>query len=72
MLWERLTEGGRRRRPATRYGSTRLLPGSADLGEPAPGSSDRIIDGDTSGVDIDAALAEFEVPTPGPRRRACG
>ena len=36
-----------------------LLPGSADLDEPA-GFIDRIIGGDTSGVDIDAALAEFE------------
>ena len=59
VLWERLTEAaGVDARDAV-WQHPDLLPGSADLDEPA-GFIDRIIGGDTSGVDIDAALAEFE------------
>ncbi|MBI3689767.1 MAG: zinc-dependent metalloprotease, partial [Mycolicibacterium aromaticivorans] len=36
-----------------------LLPSSADLDEPA-GFIDRIVGGDTSGLDIDTAIAEFQ------------
>lgn len=36
-----------------------LLPNSTDLDEPA-GFIDRIIGGDTSGLDIDAAIEEFQ------------
>ena len=36
-----------------------LLPTSADLDDPA-GFIDRVIGGDVSGLDIDAAIAEFE------------
>jgi hypothetical protein len=36
-----------------------LLPSTADLDEPA-GFIDRVIGGDVSGIDIDAAIAEFQ------------
>ena len=50
-LWERLTAGGRRRRPRRACGSTPICcPASDDLDEPA-GFIDRIIGGDTSGID---------------------
>ena len=56
--WERLTEAaGIDARDAV--GSTGSLPSSADLDKPA-GFIDRVIGGDTSGIDIDAVIAEFE------------
>ena len=39
-----------------------LLPTSSDLDEPA-GFIDRVIGGDISGIDIDAAIAEFQKET---------
>ncbi len=63
LLWERLTEAaGIDARDAV-WQHPDLLPGSADLDEPA-GFIDRIIGGDTSGLDIDAAMTEFEKDNP--------
>ena len=59
VLWERLTEAAGIDARDTVWQHPDLLPSSADLDEPAA-FIDRIIGGDTSGVDIDAALAEFE------------
>jgi putative hydrolase len=60
-LWERLTEAaGSDERDAV-WQHPDLLPDSSDLDEPA-GFIDRVIGGDTSG--IDAALAEFEKDMP--------
>jgi putative hydrolase len=59
VLWERLTEAaGIDARDAV-WQHPDLLPSSADLDEPA-GFIDRVIGGDTSTLDIDAAIAEFE------------
>jgi putative hydrolase len=65
VLWERLTEaGGVDVRDAV-WQHPDLLPGSDDLDEPA-GFIDRVIGGDTSGIDdalgeaMDKAIAEFE------------
>ncbi len=59
VLWERLTEAaGIDARDAV-WQHPDLLPSSADLDEPA-GFIDRVIGGDTSGIDIDAVIAEFE------------
>jgi putative hydrolase len=59
VLWERLTEAaGIDARDAV-WQHPDLLPTSTDLDEPA-GFIDRVIGGDTSSVDIDAALAEFQ------------
>ena len=59
VLWERLTSAaGIDARDAV-WNHPDLLPTSSDLDEPA-GFIDRIIGGDTSGLDIDAAIAEFE------------
>ncbi|MGB3483100.1 MAG: zinc-dependent metalloprotease [Mycobacterium sp.] len=59
VLWERLTEAaGSDARDAV-WQHPDLLPGADDLDEPA-GFIDRVIGGDTSGIDIDQALAEFE------------
>jgi hypothetical protein len=57
VLWERLTQAaGIDARDAV-WQHPDLLPDSADLDEPA-GFIDRVIGGDTSG--IDAAIAEIE------------
>jgi putative hydrolase len=59
VLWERLTEAvGIDARDAV-WQHPDLLPSSSDLDEPA-GFIDRVIGGDTSTLDIDAAIAEFE------------
>jgi len=59
VLWERLTDAvGTDARDAV-WQHPDLLPNSADLDEPA-GFIDRIIGGDTSGLDIDAAIEEFQ------------
>ncbi len=59
VLWERLTDAaGIDARDAV-WNHPDLLPSSSDLDEPA-GFIDRVIGGDTSGLDIDAAIAEFE------------
>jgi putative hydrolase len=59
VLWERLTEAaGIDARDAV-WQHPDLLPSSADLDEPA-GFIDRVIGGDVGGIDIDAAIAEFE------------
>ncbi|HPZ94383.1 MAG TPA: zinc-dependent metalloprotease [Mycobacterium sp.] len=58
-LWERLTEAaGVDARDAV-WQHPDLLPTSPDLDDPA-GFIDRVIGGDISGIDIDAAIAEFE------------
>lgn len=58
-LWERLTEAaGVDARDAV-WQHPDLVPTSTDLDEPA-GFIDRVIGGDTGGLDIDAAIAEFE------------
>lgn len=58
-LWERLTDAvGIDARDAV-WQHPDLLPSSADLDEPA-GFIDRIIGGDTSDIDIDAAIEEFQ------------
>lgn len=58
-LWERLTEAvGIDARDGV-WQHPDLLPSSTDLDEPA-GFIDRIIGGDTSGLDIDSAIAEFQ------------
>lgn len=58
-LWERLTQAaGIDARDAV-WNHPDLLPNAEDLDEPA-GFIDRIIGGDTSGLDIDAAIAEFQ------------
>lgn len=58
-LWERLTEAaGIDARDAV-WQHPDLLPSAADLDEPA-GFIDRVIGGDVGGIDIDAAIAEFE------------
>lgn len=62
-LWERLTEAvGADARDAV-WQHPDLLPSSADLDEPA-GFIDRIVGGDTSGMDsaIEAAIADLEKP----------
>ena len=62
VLWERLTEAaGMDARDAV-WAHPDLLPTSADLDEPA-GFIDRVIGGDISGIDIDAAIAEFQKET---------
>ncbi|KAA0102591.1 zinc-dependent metalloprotease [Mycolicibacterium sp. P1-5] len=62
VLWERLTEAvGVDARDGV-WQHPDLLPSSADLDEPA-GFIDRIIGGDTSGLDIDSAIAEFQRET---------
>ena len=62
VLWERLTEAaGVDARDAV-WAHPDLLPTSADLDEPA-GFIDRVIGGDISGIDIDAAIAEFQKET---------
>ena len=59
VLWERLTEAaGIDARDAV-WQHPDLLPSSEDLDEPA-GFIDRVIGGDTSSLDIDAAIAQFE------------
>jgi putative hydrolase len=59
VLWERLTEAaGVDARDAV-WQHPDLLPSAADLDEPA-GFIDRVIGGDISGIDIDAAIAEFQ------------
>jgi putative hydrolase len=59
VLWERLTDAvGIDARDAV-WQHPDLLPNSADLDEPA-GFIDRIIGGDTSALDIDAAIEEFQ------------
>ncbi|MCX2932083.1 zinc-dependent metalloprotease [Mycobacterium sp. CVI_P3] len=59
VLWERLTDAvGIDARDGV-WQHPDLLPRSADLDEPA-GFIDRIIGGDTSGLDIDSAIAEFQ------------
>lgn len=59
VLWERLTEAaGIDARDAV-WNHPDLLPSSADLDDPAA-FIDRIIGGDVGGLDIDAAIAEFE------------
>ena len=59
VLWERLTEAaGMDARDAV-WAHPDLLPTTEDLDEPA-GFIDRVIGGDISGLDIDAAIAEFE------------
>ena len=59
VLWERLTEAaGIDARDAV-WNHPDLLPRSEDLDEPA-GFIDRVIGGDTSGLDIDAAIEEFQ------------
>ncbi|MGI9123527.1 MAG: zinc-dependent metalloprotease, partial [Mycobacterium sp.] len=58
VLWERLTSAaGVDARDAV-WAHPDLLPSSADLDDPA-GFIDRVIGGDVSGIDIDAAIAEF-------------
>ena len=62
LLWERLTEAaGIDVRDAV-WQHPDLLPSSADLDEPA-GFIDRVIGGDTSALDIDAAIEEFQKST---------
>ena len=59
VLWQRLTEAaGIDARDAV-WAHPDLLPSSSDLDEPA-GFIDRVIGGDVGGLDIDAAIAEFE------------
>ena len=59
VLWQRLTEAaGVDARDAV-WAHPDLLPSSSDLDEPA-GFIDRVIGGDVGGLDIDAAIAEFE------------
>ncbi|MCB1292651.1 zinc-dependent metalloprotease [Mycolicibacterium sp.] len=59
VLWERLTEAvGMDARDAV-WAHPDLLPTTEDLDEPA-GFIDRVIGGDITGIDIDAAIAEFE------------
>jgi len=59
VLWERLTSAaGMDARDAV-WAHPDLLPSSADLDDPA-GFIDRVIGGDVGGLDIDAAIAEFE------------
>jgi hypothetical protein len=61
MLWERLTQdAGIDKRDGVCQNHD-LLPEPEDLDEPAP-FIDRVIGGDTSGIDsaIDAAIAEFQ------------
>jgi len=58
-LWQRLTEAvGSDARDAV-WQHPDLMPTAADLDEPAA-FIDRIIGGDTSSVDIETAIAEFE------------
>ena len=72
VLWERLTQAaGVDARDAV-WQHPDLLPDTEDLDDPAA-FIDRIIGGDTSG--IDEAIAEFERdadPGARPRRRRCG
>ena len=79
MLWERLTEAaGVDARDAV-WQHPDLLPESDDLDEPA-GFIDRVIGGDTSGIDsaIEEAIADLEKGQDDnrhgltARRRACG
>ncbi|MCV7177555.1 zinc-dependent metalloprotease [Mycolicibacterium sphagni] len=59
VLWERLTDAaGIDARDAV-WQHPDLLPSATDLDEPA-GFIDRIIGGDTSALDIDAAIEEFQ------------
>lgn len=59
VLWERLTDAaGIDARDAV-WQHPDLLPTADDLDEPA-GFIDRVIGGDTSNIDIDAAIAEFQ------------
>ena len=62
VLWERLTKAaGIDSRDAV-WAHPDLLPSTEDLDDPA-GFIDRVIGGDISGIDIDAAIAEFEKET---------
>jgi putative hydrolase len=62
VLWERLTDAaGIDARDAV-WQHPDLLPSATDLDEPA-GFIDRIIGGDTSALDIDAAIEEFQKST---------
>lgn len=62
VLWERLTDAvGVDARDGV-WQHPDLLPSSTDLDEPA-GFIDRVIGGDTSGLDIDSAIAEFQKST---------
>ncbi|WP_059021685.1 zinc-dependent metalloprotease [Mycobacterium sp. M26] len=58
-LWERLTQAAGIDARDGVWNHPDLLPSSEDLDEPA-GFIDRVIGGDTSGLDIDAAIAEFQ------------
>ncbi len=59
VLWERLTDAaGIDARDAV-WQHPDLLPSAADLDEPAA-FIDRVVGGDVSGINIDAAFAEFE------------
>lgn len=59
VLWQRLTEAaGIDARDAV-WAHPDLLPSSSDLDDPAA-FIDRVIGGDVGGLDIDAAIAEFE------------
>jgi hypothetical protein len=46
--------------PATRCGSTRICCRRRPISSEPAGFVDRVIGGDTSGIDIDAVIAEFE------------
>ena len=59
VLWERLTEAAGIDARDGVWQHPDLLPSADDLDEPA-GFIDRVIGGDTSGIDIDAAIAEFQ------------
>ncbi len=63
-LWGRLTETAGIDARDTVWQHPDLLPGSADLDEPAA-FIDRTLGGDTSDIDIDRAMAEFEKETRG-------
>lgn len=58
-LWERLTSAAGIDARDALWQHPDLVPTSSDLDEPA-GFIDRVIGGDVSGMDIDAAIAEFE------------
>ncbi len=58
-LWERLTSAAGIDARDSLWQHPDLVPTSSDLDEPA-GFIDRIIGGDVGGLDIDAAIAEFE------------
>lgn len=58
-LWERLTSAAGIDARDALWQHPDLMPTSSDLDEPA-GFIDRVIGGDVGGMDIDAAIAEFE------------